>query len=549
MATPNFKYLFILPLFLGMKLAAQKKSYDGQGAVSEIIMASPAEIVGHFDLFFKSTVPADEADKHIYWYKIVFNKACTFDFTLFPLIESDRYGFGVFKVENSMNFCEAKANQAITTVKNMQITRTFTDNEQSAAFRSNLVTTRKVPVKAGETVFIVVKNLWGQDQGHIISLNTCDYSYVLEVDKFLSKTDTTKKQETVKAELQEEEALAAIGRKLCPPDGSPVKLGTLSFNKKIEVSNPQYEKGETKNGPQKKIVPSDLTPRSDWETKPASEVLKPKLDSAGKKKEIQAAEKSTVPKPEVWLKERKVQVSTPEIKKKEPSTKNPVSVKSLVPVKCLVSDAVKATPIDNLPTITDELTGKPLPVKKLSNGEYEFSVEKGKTYKVECNVLGYKNFDHSINIYKALNGEENQLELKLQPLVAGENFILKNIYFHPNTPVIKNESGKELEKLYTFMKNNADAVISIEGHTNSNRHISRDSRRQQMGGKWAFHGTAQKLSKYRADEVSSYLIKKGVEASRIKTKGWGGDHELYPNARTIEESSKNMRVEVVILKI
>ena len=99
------------------------------------------------------------------------------------------------------------------------------------------------------------------------------------------------------------------------------------------------------------------------------------------------------------------------------------------------------------------------------------------------------------------------------------------------------------------MKNNPDAVISIEGHTNSNRYIGKDKRRSQMGGKWAFHGTAKKLSRYRADEVKAYLIRRGIDNSRVKTKGWGGDHELYPNARTVEESSKNMRVEVVIVKI
>lgn len=99
------------------------------------------------------------------------------------------------------------------------------------------------------------------------------------------------------------------------------------------------------------------------------------------------------------------------------------------------------------------------------------------------------------------------------------------------------------------MKTNPDAIISIEGHTNSNRYIAREKRRQQLGGKWAFHGTAHKLSKYRADEVKDYLIKKMIDENRVKTKGWGGDRELYPNARTIAESMKNMRVEVVIIKI
>lgn len=576
---------FTLTFLFTSSLSAQKKSYDGQGAVSEIVMASPAEIVSHFDLFFKSKVEANAPDKHIYWYKIIFNKECSIDFTLFPLFESDRYGFEMFKVQNSVNFCEAKANQAISPVNNMQIKRTYKDNEQSETFRSNLITTRRVPVKAGETVFIVVKSIQGQDHGHVIGLNTCDYSYVLEVDKTVSQTDTSDRPMTVKAELNQEEALEAIGHKLCPPDGSPVKLGTLDFNKKVEVSNQLYEKGEAKANTQKRVIPTDLTARTDWESKPlsAEKIRTPRMDSSARTAEIKPGHTAEIsptarnggyeknpgiPEPKIWLKDYKSQNHLAQVRlneqnlaeqkikeqkasesKKAAENKKKESLAKSIPVRCLVTDAVKEKPIDNPPVILDELTGKVVPVKKLNPGEYEFSIEKGKSYKIECSAMGYRSFDHSLNIYKALSGEENELELKLQPLVAGENFILKNIYFHANTPVIKNESGKELEKLYTFMKDNADAVISIEGHTNSNRHINRDSRREQLGGKWAFHGTAKKLSKSRADEVCEYLTKKGVDPDRIRTKGWGGDHELYPNAKTLEESSKNMRVEVVILKI
>jgi outer membrane protein OmpA-like peptidoglycan-associated protein len=542
----NLKYLFILQLFLSTFLFAQKKSYTGQGAVSEIIMSSQAEMVGHFDMFFKSKVSADETDKHIYWYKIVFNKACTFDFTLFPILETDHYGFELFKVENNINFCEAKAKQTITKVDNTEVKRTYHDNYQSEVFRSNLITSKKVDVKAGEAVYIVVKSIYGLDRGHFIGLNTCDYGYVLEVDKTEDKKDTTLHPETVKAELNEEEALASIGHKLCPKDSIPVKLGTLSFNKKIEVSNQLYTQGESKNSFQKQISPGIKGPRIDQEDKPQPPVpvLKVVVDTVAKKADSQATLKSILPKPDIWLKEYNARHPEP-----EQNNKKGVSANKMVPVKCLISDAVKGSAINNQPIIRDELTGQLLPIEKTNTGEYEFLVEKGRIYKVQCNVLGYKNFDHSINIYKILNGEENEMELKLQPLVAGENFILKNIYFHPNTPVIKDQSSVELENLYSFMKNNEKAIISIEGHTNSNRHISRDYKRERMGGNWAFHGTAKKLSKCRAEEVREYLKKKGIEPGRIKTKGWGGNHELYPNARTIEESAKNMRVEVLILKI
>lgn len=534
-----YKHILIIILLFAFHLKAQKKSYDGQGAVSEIIMASEAEMMGHFDMFFKSSVPHEDHNQRMYWYKIVFNKACTFDFTLFPLVETDRYSFIAFKTENNLNFCDAKVNQAITTINDIHIARKYTDTDQSESFRSNLVTTKKVPVKAGEAVYLVIKNLWGKDLGHIIGLNTCDYSYVLKVEKFKLKTDSMPRQELVYAELKEEEALAALGRKLCPVDNLPVKLGTVNFSKKIDVSNQLYLKGESQNGSKQKITATDITPSKIVESKL---VKSTSVDTIIKRNELQSTSPNKPSGVTAPLSKEKVLTASVQLKNKQPDLK-------LIPVKCIVTDIVKNTAIENAPAITDELTGKPVNVKKIKMGEYEFAIEKGKTYRVECNAIGYKGFDHSINISKIIRGEETEMELKLQPLVAGENFILKNIYFNANTPVIKSESNKELERLYTFMKNNPDAVISIEGHTNSNRYISRDKRRQQIGGKWAFHGSAHKLSKYRADEVSEYLVKRGIEPYKIKTKGWGGDRELYPNARTLDESSKNMRVEVVILKI
>ena len=503
-----------------------KKAYTGQGAVSEIIMASPAEIVSHFDMFFSAKIPTEGPGKEIYWYKIVFNRDCYFDLTLFPLSEDDRYTFAAFKVQTNMNFCEAKANQKVTSFgDSLRITPKFHDHDQSEKFRSNLVVTKKTPVKAGEAIYLAVKSIWGQDFGHIIGFNTCDYSYVLEVQKIKSpKKDSLQKQQTIMRELQEEEALAAIGQKLCPPDNKPVNLGTIAFSKQVSVVNQPYFNGEAEAHKTQPV-----------KVKPVELNLPEKIKSH----DIYAIKTDTIQ--QLTIKPKPIYLNTiPPI---------PAPENKLVPVRCMVIDAIKSINIDNQPIITDELTGKNIPIKRHKQGEYEVAIEKGKNYKIECNALGYRNFDHSINIYKSLKGEENVLEIPLQPLVAGENFILKNIYFNANTPVIKSESNKELEKLYTFMKNNPDAVISIEGHTNSNRYIGKDKRRSQMGGKWAFHGTAKKLSRYRADEVKAYLIRRGIDNSRVKTKGWGGDHELYPNARTVEESSKNMRVEVVIVKI
>lgn len=221
----------------------------------------------------------------------------------------------------------------------------------------------------------------------------------------------------------------------------------------------------------------------------------------------------------------------------------------LMPIRCFVTESEQGKAVAHKPVVKEELTGKTIEVNEIKYGHYEFVIEKEKKYFIECNVVGYKNFEQSVDISSAVIGELNTMEIVVVPYRENENFILKNIYFHPNTPVFKTQSSGELAQLYSYMKNNPTVVISIEGHTNSNRYIGKDKQREQIGGKWAFHGTAKKLSKERANEVKIFLTKNGISEERIKIKGWGGRKELYPDARNLSESMKNMRVEIHILKM
>ena len=230
--------------------------------------------------------------------------------------------------------------------------------------------------------------------------------------------------------------------------------------------------------------------------------------------------------------------------------KNDNGATKFIPVKCTIIDAVKGLSINKMPMVTDEIKGKTIQVKPLKTpGAFEFLIEKNKNYKIECNVTGYKNFDLSVNISRYIKGEENEYEIKLIPFKTGDFFTLKNIYFYPNTPVFMNESNKQLEELYSFMKNHPEAKISIEGHTNSNRYIKGEKQYAKMGGKWSFKGSAKKLSKYRSKEVKVFLVKRGIEDRRVETKGYGGSREIYPDTKNLDESLKNMRVEVYIIKI
>jgi outer membrane protein OmpA-like peptidoglycan-associated protein len=57
-----------------------------------------------------------------------------------------------------------------------------------------------------------------------------------------------------------------------------------------------------------------------------------------------------------------------------------------------------------------------------------------------------------------------------------------------------------------------------------------------------------KLSQARVDNVSRFLVVKGINSGRIKTKAWGGSKPISSNT-TEETRKKNRRVEFTITKI
>jgi len=220
----------------------------------------------------------------------------------------------------------------------------------------------------------------------------------------------------------------------------------------------------------------------------------------------------------------------------------------LVSVKCKVISSKKAKLTEPKLKIVDELTGNEITVNSTNNEDFEFKIERGKNYKVECSAVGFKHFDHSLNISNEIKGSDNCFEIKLDPLKTGDNFIMKNIYFHPNTYALRKESEQYLSKLLSYLLANESVKIEIQGHTNGNNHIYKNKAYMNMGDEWNFSGSAKKLSKKRAENIKKYLVSNGVNEKRLIAKGYGGDRMIIQNPTTLEEGQQNIRVEIVILE-
>ena len=120
--------------------------------------------------------------------------------------------------------------------------------------------------------------------------------------------------------------------------------------------------------------------------------------------------------------------------------------------------------------------------------------------------------------------------VKRSQLKEGTIISIDKLYFEANKAIIKKESFPKLEEVYQFLNSNDDLVVEIGGHTNG----------------LAGPSFADELSTERAKAVADFLVKKGIDDSRLQFKGYGRNVPIADNG-TIEGRRKNQRVEIKIL--
>jgi outer membrane protein OmpA-like peptidoglycan-associated protein len=113
----------------------------------------------------------------------------------------------------------------------------------------------------------------------------------------------------------------------------------------------------------------------------------------------------------------------------------------------------------------------------------------------------------------------------------GHLALLAQVQFAHDAATILPISLPLLEQVVTVLRDAPEIrKVRIEGHT--------DGR-----GKPTYN---RRLSQRRAESVLRQLVKSGIEASRLRAKGFGADRPLAPND-TAANRAKNRRVEFVVL--
>ena len=166
------------------------------------------------------------------------------------------------------------------------------------------------------------------------------------------------------------------------------------------------------------------------------------------------------------------------------------------------------------------------------NGAFSIILQANQQYGFRGIALDHFEANKSLSIGKIDTYTEiKEQNLYLSPIEVGQVVRLNNIFFETNKSVLKPESFPELDRTVKFLKSNPKVEIEVLGHTDNV-----GSEEYNLN-----------LSKARAASVSKYIQDKGIEGSRVISKGFG---ESQPQATNDTEEGRqiNRRVEFRILK-
>ena len=148
-----------------------------------------------------------------------------------------------------------------------------------------------------------------------------------------------------------------------------------------------------------------------------------------------------------------------------------------------------------------------------ATGKYLVSLPSGRNYSVTAIADNYLFKSENFNIPKASGYQEVERDFPLDRIDVGRKIVLKNIFFDFDKYTLRDISSAELERLVKLMNQYPKLKIEISGHTDN-------------VGSETYNKT---LSENRAKVVVDYLIKKGVDKSRLVFKGYGFSQPIASN--------------------
>lgn len=151
------------------------------------------------------------------------------------------------------------------------------------------------------------------------------------------------------------------------------------------------------------------------------------------------------------------------------------------------------------------------------------------TIEIKLQLNGY------FPVWKQFSCASKEYVIVLEKLEKGAKITLPNIYFEPNSDVLKDSSKIALNAIVPFLQVHKNCLISINGHTDNG----------VQGTDPAF---LMNLSSKRAKSVMSYLVSQGVDRNMLLYRGFGSTKPVEDN-KTLEGRAKNRRTELEIIEV
>lgn len=161
-------------------------------------------------------------------------------------------------------------------------------------------------------------------------------------------------------------------------------------------------------------------------------------------------------------------------------------------------------------------------------GQYLAVLNKGSEYAFYVSKSGY--LFKSLTFAVADSSSSVALDIPLEAIEKDRIEILNNIFFNTGAYTLDDKSKVELNRMIDFLKNNKSIHIEISGHTD-------DVGSDQVN---------LELSRKRAQSVLDYLLKSGIDPSRLLAKGYGESKPIAKNDSE-ENRQKNRRIEWRVL--
>ena len=167
------------------------------------------------------------------------------------------------------------------------------------------------------------------------------------------------------------------------------------------------------------------------------------------------------------------------------------------------------------------------------NGQYKVEVPVDRNYNIAVNAESYFFESEIVVIEEEIVKDETIIkDFKLKLVRVGEKVKINNILFDFDKASLRPETYIELNRAIEMLKKYLDIGIEIGGHTDNVGSEEYNLR----------------LSQSRCDSIKSYLIKKGIEESRLITIGCG---ENQPVADNDTETGRqlNRRTEFTVIEV